>query len=287
MKKYRFLIIGAGKVGSSLCVSLYSAGFIIDAIVDKKIQSAKTLARKVKCDNYSNSLLDLKTNANVIAICVQDSNIKFVVEDLIKSNFNFKSLYCFHTSGCLSSEVLKPLSNRGAKAFSLHPNFSFAKKRTSLEKIPVAVESSSFEAVSFARFICRKTKAHFFEITKEKKSVYHALAVMFSNYLNVLFNESQKLFGDKTKPESIQIYRGLIESTLKNISELGSVKALTGPIARGDIETVKENLRAIEKHLSQLTKVYKELGLITLELAEKKSALPKETITHLLKIFTE
>ena len=110
------------------------------------------------------------------------------------------------------------------------------------------------------------------EIEVEKKRLYHAAAVAASNYLVTLvhlaleLNKAAGLPGDTP----FDALHPLIKGTLSNINAKGIPDALTGPIARGDVETVSVHLEAIEKDAPALLSLYKCLGLYTVDLARAK-----------------
>lgn len=102
-----------------------------------------------------------------------------------------------------------------------------------------------------------------------------AAAVLASNYLLTLINESFDLLetaglnSDRIKKEVIELSRG----TLNNIEELGTEEALTGPIARGDINTIKKHQQSIKQYSPEELELYQLLGRYTLKLVSKDDEL--------------
>ena len=124
------------------------------------------------------------------------------------------------------------------------------------------------------------------EITAEKKTLYHAAAVAASNYLvsvihlALALNKAAGLPGDI----SFNALLPLIKGTLNNIGARGMPDALTGPISRGDVETVAAHLQAIEKDAPGLLPLYRCLGLYTVDLAKAKGTLNQEAADRLLTL---
>lgn len=265
MIKYRVCIIGAGKVGTALAKHFYSCGIQIDQVVDTKLTNARILASRVKAKSFSSDLLLIPQTANLICISVQDRNIKSVVNNLVDGKNKFSSVYIFHTSGSETSEVLYPLKKLGAQILSFHPLFSFASKKIEydLSNVFFAIESDSKIAINYAQRFCKDIKAKSIVIGKNQKGLYHAFAVFISNYLTVLLARAEKsLLGKKSKIKINNLYKPLIDSTLRNIEILGVREGLTGPAKRGDRETIKNNIEALQKYSPELTKSYKEFARI-------------------------
>jgi len=265
VKNLNFCIIGAGKVGTALAKHFYSCGIQIDQVVDSKLTNARSLASMVKAKSFSSDLFLIPQTTNLICISVQDRNIKSVVNNLADGKNKFSSVYIFHTSGSETSEVLYPLKKLGSQILSFHPLFSFASRKIEydLSNVFFAIESDSKIASNFAKRLCKEINANSIIIQKEEKALYHAFAVFISNYLTVILAQAEKsLLSKESKIKINNLYKPLIDSTLRNIEILGVREGLTGPAKRGDRETIKNNIGALQKYSPELTKVYKEFAKI-------------------------
>ncbi len=261
MNKYRACIIGAGKVGTALANHLHVKRIQVEQIIDNNLQSAKHLAAKVKVKLFTDRLDEISEKVNLIIISVQDRNIFSVVNELSKSEKNLKNVFICHTSGSETSEIFKPLRILGVEVFSFHPLFSFASKKFEydLSNSFVAIESNSRAAINFAKKFCTEINVNSLVIKKEEKSLYHAFAVLISNYLALMLGQVEKSRIVKSgKIKVANIYKPLVESTLTNIEFLGIDDGLTGPIVRGDNETIKKNILALKEYSSDLASIYKK-----------------------------
>jgi len=116
---------------------------------------------------------------------------------------------------------------------------------------------------------------HWIVLKAEDKVIYHAAAVFACNYLVTLV----KLAGDLWQtfgisPEATtQALLPLLKGTINNMATVGIPECLTGPIARGDTETVKKHLRALKKVAPDLVASYRELGLKTIPIAVAKGRI--------------
>jgi predicted short-subunit dehydrogenase-like oxidoreductase (DUF2520 family) len=126
----------------------------------------------------------------------------------------------------------------------------------------------------------------FWVIKAEEKPIYHAAAVMASNYMVTLFDVAFSLFGrlgmeGKAAREALW---PLVEATLANLTALAPEEALTGPISRGDTETVRTHLLHLAKHDEKAAVIYRVLGGRTVELARRAGRLTEAAAEELLRL---
>jgi predicted short-subunit dehydrogenase-like oxidoreductase (DUF2520 family) len=126
----------------------------------------------------------------------------------------------------------------------------------------------------------------------QDRARYHAAGVIASNYMVTLFNEAlhllRSLNADAGADERIirQTLVHLVDNTLLNIKEAGTVKALTGPIVRGDVGTVRKHLEALEQEDSELAALYRLLGRRTARIAAEQG-LDAEKLRRIREILGE
>jgi predicted short-subunit dehydrogenase-like oxidoreductase (DUF2520 family) len=191
----------------------------------------------------------------------------------------------FHCSGALSVEVLAPLHARGYRVGSIHPLQSLAHPITGAERLRGSwyAVSGEPEALGVARRLVAELDGQTLSIPVSRRPLYHAAAVVASTYLPVLAALAARLLvlagaeEDEALPALIPLMRGTIE----NMSELGLASALTGPVARGDVETIRLHLKSLPEREARL---YRELGREAVELAEARG-LDEETVTALRELF--
>lgn len=286
MKKLSVAIIGAGRVGSAFALALKKRKVRIVSVVDKNLIKAKKLASSLKSDHFTSEISNIPEETNLFIIAVQDRFIKKVSSKLSQSFQDLKGKFAFHTSGALTSEELSDLKNSGCTVFSLHPNFSFASEKRenkfiNFDKCVFAIESDSKIAKKFAIDFCKMMEWDYLIINKNQKPVYHALAVILSNYTVTQFYQIEKHLGKK----AVNSYLNLLLSTIQNIQNSGVKNALTGPVIRGDVETVIKNIQSLKNLNSELKTIYKSFGILTLELIGDK--LDKKTLQKLKQILSK
>jgi predicted short-subunit dehydrogenase-like oxidoreductase (DUF2520 family) len=177
--------------------------------------------------------------------------VKLQVEKLQarKTQAGIKSRFAFHSSGALLSGELEPLRQLGIGTASVHPLMTFVRgARPSLADVPFAVEGDA-AAKRVANQIVRKLGGKTFSLPAKRKLAYHAWATMtsplFLAFL-VTVEEAARAAG-LTREEARGMSLPIIRQTLTNYSTLGSAQSFSGPLVRGDAETVARHLEELKK----------------------------------------
>ena len=194
----------------------------------------------------------------------------------------------FHMSGALGTDPLAPLVERGYGVGVLHPLQALADPVLGGEQLEGIYFSVSGEpaAVLAARRIVDHLGSTSIMVPVARRPIYHAAAVFASNYLSGLIGAAGRLMAQAglSDEEALQAILPLARGSLENLGRLGPASALTGPIARGDIETVRLHLRSLEP---RERKVYSVLGLEILQVAVGGEDGPGETAAEELKELLE
>ena len=179
-RKPRIAIVGAGKVGGALAVSLRRAGYSIDAIVTRpggaSLRRASRLARQVGSQAV---ISGTRIKADAIWFCVPDGEIASAAQSLALL-IRGQPIVALHSSGLLSSDQLHGLRRSGANVASVHPLMSFVPgSRPSLAGVSFAMEGDA-AAVRMAKRIVKDLRGEPFLIRKKDKAAYHAWATFAS-----------------------------------------------------------------------------------------------------------
>ena len=283
--KPSFAIVGCGKVGTAIGKFLSGAGYRVAGLASKSLSSAKRLAEIIETDQYSRVNWDITPKADLVFITTPDSVIKDVCDKLVQHDGFCEKSVVLHCSGVLSSTILSSAKNCGTFIGSMHPLQSFVSvdvRKNPFEGVIVSVEGETV-AVNAARKITKDLNAIFMEIKTEAKTLYHASAVVASNYLVTLLDLSFRLIeaAGVPRPEALKILKPLIEGTLANIEKVGIPQALTGPIERGDVETLQRHIVEIGDKMPDLLQIYKTLSRHTINIAQAKGTLSESAIQKL------
>ena len=247
------------------------------------LRSAKKAAALVRGRPLSlkASELDRLPASKIILIATPDDQIARTATKLASSRiYSPKNRVVLHTSGALSSSVLKPLASLGFHVGSLHPLVSVSDPETGQKRLRGAFYciEGDFIATRTARALVKDLGGRSFKIPSENKPLYHAAAVMASGHVLALYDLASDMLvhcGLK-RAEARRILLPLLESTVSNLSQADPSRALTGTFARGDIATVRRHLEALSKDgLTQALEIYRLLGSRSLELAVRRGLEPK------------
>jgi predicted short-subunit dehydrogenase-like oxidoreductase (DUF2520 family) len=188
---------------------------------------------------------------------------------------NWKGKSVFHTSGALSSRLLIPLREKGARVASLHPLTSIPRPSSNpklFEGITFALEGDSAACVLGAR-VTRQVGGRPFRIPSQAKAAYHLAACLSSGYLLaylVMASELLERAGGLARAQSLPALLELASATLGNARKLGVGPSLTGPIVRGDLVTLRLHAKALEKAPQTVGVVYAVVAKRLVELANVK-----------------
>ena len=253
-------IIGAGRLANYLAVALRAAGFRITEVIardsPRSRRRARTLALKVGAQAVTADSAAL--DATLLWFCVPDREIRGVASALTDRLLaraamgrGAKVRFALHSSGALSSRELDPLRRAGIAVASAHPLMTFvAGALPSLTGVPFAVEGDA-SATRVARGMVRALGGECFSLPASRKAAYHAWATLTSPLLLaflVTLEEAARAAG-LTRPEARRKSLPIIRQTLENYSRLGPARSFSGPLVRGDAETVAKHLGVLKKHL--------------------------------------
>jgi predicted short-subunit dehydrogenase-like oxidoreductase (DUF2520 family) len=269
----RIGFIGAGKVGTAIGRYLYSRGQSISGYFDRHADKVARAADATHGRPFSNAAA-AAAGSDIILITTRDDQIAGVCAELGRQNCLNADHLVGHMSGAHSSKILAEAARCGAAVFSLHPLQAFAEQDKALAELPTTYFSLEGEdqRLSAIKNLLAELGNPYFCISAQHKSLYHLSACMLSNYLVTLMDSglaALKRSGIDTR-EGFKAMRPLIDGTLSNIARLGTAKALTGPIARGDSGTIEQHLQTLKQRgLVDIESLYRLLGLQTLKLAEQ------------------
>lgn len=260
--------IGAGRVGVTLGKYFSVNGLNLKGYYSRSEKSAKEAADFTSSNHYDDleSLLEV---CNVVFITTPDDIIKKVWNKIKK--YKLKDKIICHSSGSLSSSIFSDIDTLGAFGYSIHPMCAFSDKFNTyktLYKIYFSVEGHN-KYIAFLKTVFERMGNKVIMIDKNKKPLYHLASVTVSNLVLSLLDIGCSYLEDCgiTKDDAINALMPLIDNNLTNIKEKGFVGALTGPVDRGDMETIRHHLEVIPKSHESL---YKVLSLNLVSLAEKK-----------------
>lgn len=261
-------VIGAGRVGAGLALALTRVGREVRLISRRAVRVPAPLSLKVAPDGPTAGWLG---GLSVVILAVPDDRIRPVAQQLWDTKGIGPGHTVLHCSGVLGQEALAALVPTRAALGSLHPLQTISEPDVAPERFKgawAAVEGSP-AAMETAEDLARAVGLRPFRITAKAKVLYHAGAVFASNYLVVVEAVAQRLLrhAGLSDEEAWAALSPLVRGTITNLLAGDPRAVLTGPVARGDAETILKHLGALTLDDARL---YQALGRAALELARKR-----------------
>jgi predicted short-subunit dehydrogenase-like oxidoreductase (DUF2520 family) len=228
-------IVGKGRLGTALSASLREAGHDVEGPVGR----------------------GEVPGADVVLLCVPDAEITTAAEAVAGC-----ARLVGHTSGATPLAALRPAARAGAHVFGFHPLQTFAgAEAPGLRGIGCAIAGSTPDALETARTLAESLGMVPFVLLDHKRAAYHAAASVASNFLVTLQAMAEEVARDAglEPAQARQLLAPLVRTTVDNWVALGPEAALTGPVARGDEQTVTAQRQAISAASPQLLPLFDAL----------------------------
>ena len=265
-------IAGAGPVAQALGKALQECGVGIVRIASRNLKHAKDAAEFIGGRALAVPYRDIPLSASHVLVAVSDRAIAPVAEELARGNGRLR--VALHTCGNHGPELLAPLKAVGVSCGSIHPLQTIrdaSQGAAALRSAAYAVSGDS-HALSWAEEIATLLSGHILHIRPDAGHLYHAAAVMASNYIAALLDSAEQLMllAGVPKQDALRALAPLARTSIDNVVDRGAVQALTGPVMRGDAATVTEHARALERAEQSIAELYKAAGLHALHMARRR-----------------
>ena len=279
--------IGAGTVGTALAVRLSSKGYPVVAVSSRTKASAQRLADAVSGCRVCDTAQEVADSAQLVFVTTPDDAIQEVVAEL----YWHKGQSVVHCSGADSTDILEQAKEDDAWVGGFHPLQTFASVTHAIENIPgstFAIEAEE-PLLSTLKEMALALDGTWVRLSAEDKVLYHAAAVIACNYFVTLVKQATDLWAtfEVSSQQATKALMPLLRGTLNNIDNVGLPDCLTGPIARGDLGTIKKHLAALKRAAPQVLSIYRELGLKTIPIALAKGRIDEERANELRELLKE
>lgn len=283
----RVAVVGAGAVGRALALRLAEHGYPVAAIVSRTRSHAAALARLVGAPVASDRLTDLPADVGLVLLCVPDAEVAGLAETLALAPRAWDGTVVAHTSGALAADVLAPLAAGGADTLGFHPlqTLTRAASAASLDGVFAGIEGAP-RAVAAGIELAVGLGMRYLVLGTDAKPRYHLAAVMASNLMVTLLGMVQEVLAslDVDRADAMALLEPLLRGTLDNLAAASPEEALTGPVARGDLDTLRTHGLALRRYLPHLVPPYAALSVETVRLAYRAGMLPPERAEAILAL---
>lgn len=280
-KDVTFSIIGAGRVGVTLGTMFERAGHKIIGCSARTINSLERAARYLKCPSSTNAL-DVIDGADCILIAVPDDSLAGVAEVLAEKGLP-EGTFVVHAAGSIGLDPLAALEEQGCRILAIHVLQSVPDVESGLQRVPGSWFGTTCaeDLKPWAEAYVETLQGKVWWVDERDRVLYHAAAAITSNYLLALAAMVEQLGLDPAP------YIPLMRGTLDNLERLGPLKALTGPVVRGDSGTVLRHMLELEQVSPEVAATYKAMALQTLLAAENADRIDASAARSVREVLTE
>jgi len=288
---FTFGIIGPGKLGMVLADAISSLNRL-----EWILARSNTSVNRVKSIFDSGSHIireieEIKVLPNMTILTVNDSSISKVASSIARYHGEkVKGKYFIHCSGVVGKDVLKPLADKGGIIAAVHPFQTFMVSDDEvLRDIRWGVDANDEDYDTFANFV---TFLYGFPVrlmneSHKDKALYHAVAVAASNYMTTIIQLANKI-ADSANIDAREFLPPIAKTTLGNNLKGLSDKSipLTGPVARGDIETIRLHIDAMSGN-NDILIPYCLMGLATAKMAYSSGLISNLQYNAMNQLFVD
>jgi predicted short-subunit dehydrogenase-like oxidoreductase (DUF2520 family) len=276
----RIFVHGAGRAGKALATALRSGGLEIVGLHGRR--STPASAESAGVDVTSGRLPEAVALADVVLVTVRDSQIDAAISELLAAELR-RDAVVLHASGSTDPRSIEMLRERGYAAGTFHPLVpinaaSDASARLRGAWIGIDGDVRAREA---AAVLAGRLGAHTIDIPEGRKAIYHAAAVLASNFPSALAYLAQQLLASAGvgADDASAAVVSLMHKSVENLRGRDPAAALSGPVVRGDYETVKTHLDAlIRSGADDALAVYVALTRVAVEMARRNDPDREELI---------
>jgi predicted short-subunit dehydrogenase-like oxidoreductase (DUF2520 family) len=278
-------IVGAGRVGRTLGKRLHRLGWRIGAVVTRSVATSRIAVREIGAGKPFSRLVPEILDSNLILLTTPDGSLGAVAHALAKfDESKVRGKIVLHTSGALDRTVLAPLARRGAATGSLHPMQTFAGRGApKLERVIFAVEGDPGAAI-VARKIARSLGGVPVTIKSKNKPAYHAAGALVAGHGLGLIEAATRVLLKLgfSRRDAMHALLPLMRQMLDNFERLGPQESWTGPVSRGDFETVAKHTKALRGYPREFQGAYAALALLANRVLSKNSAVASKKLKRAL-----
>ncbi|HEX3921181.1 MAG TPA: DUF2520 domain-containing protein [Streptosporangiaceae bacterium] len=282
--RLRVGVVGAGRVGTTLAAALRRAGHevvAVSAVSDASLRRAERDLPGVAIKPPP----EVVAAADLALLTVPDDVLPGLVAGLAATGTALEGRLLAHTSGRHGLAVLEPAVRAGALPLALHPVMTFTGRRDDLDKLagsPFGVTAPD-ALRPVAEVLVMEMGGEPVFIDDARRELYHAALASSANHLVTLVNQATDLLRQAGVEQPARMLSPLLYAALDNALRLGD-DALTGPVARGDADTVASHIAALRRAAPEALPAYLALARLTADRALASGTLAAPDAQRLLAV---
>ncbi|MBM3323099.1 DUF2520 domain-containing protein [candidate division WOR-3 bacterium] len=266
----RIGFVGAGRVGTALAWHCRRAGLCIAGLADKDPAQARAAHQLLRLPFLKTPASRVAARSDVLFFTVPDGSIARAYQAARPVP---GTIVC-HCSGALGLDVFEGRNRAGLDALALHPVQVFTSHVQAIDSLPGSwwALDGSKRGMAFGRRLVQLLDGRAVTVAGAVRPAWHAACVFASNFQAALFDAVERIGSGPgiRQNRMLEIVAPLACTTLESILRQGSAEALTGPVQRGDSETVRAHIEALARQAPELLPMYRELSLRLVGLARSR-----------------
>jgi len=284
-------IIGPGRVGRTLgALWAQSNAFLVGDVYSRTAASGRDALAFIGAGRSVKSVADMKP-ADVWLITTPDTHIVGACAALSEDVGLRAGDIVFHCSGAMAASDLRPATSAaGARVASVHPLKSFADAADAKASFTgtYCVAEGDEAALQVLNPAFERIGARMITIAAVAKPLYHAASALVCNDLTALMEAGLRCYeaAGIERTLAMRMMEPLVRETVENVFKRGTVDALTGPVARGDVATVERHLRRLGGVDARIVRIYRDLSSLAVELARARGTADSDALSRLAKILS-
>ncbi|MGH3694820.1 MAG: Rossmann-like and DUF2520 domain-containing protein [Pseudonocardiaceae bacterium] len=275
-------VVSAGRVGSVLGAALAAAGHVVvgvSAVSRASVRRAADLLSDVPVLPPD----EVVRRSDLVVLAVPDDVLADLVAGLATTGAFRAGQIVVHTSGARGVDVLAPASALGVLPLALHPAMTFtgrAEDAARLASACVGVTVADETGWSVGEALVLEIGAEPVRVPPQARPLYHAALAHGANHLATLVRDAVDTLEQAGVVGAQRLLAPLLEAALDNTLRHGD-RALTGPVARGDLDTVRLHLKVLAESAPELLDPYRTQAVRTADRAEAAGLLAPAVATRI------
>jgi predicted short-subunit dehydrogenase-like oxidoreductase (DUF2520 family) len=283
-------VVSAGRVGSVLGAALAAAGHTVVAASGVSTESVRRAAELLPGVPLAPPD-EVARRADLVLLAIPDDVLAGTVRGLVAVDALRAGQIVVHTSGAHGGDVLAPAAAVGALPLALHPAMTFVGRPEDLQRIPacsfaVTADPADEAAWHVGEALVVEMGADPVRVPQAARPLYHAALAHGANHLATLVAECADLLRAAGITPAERLLGPLLSAALDNALRHGD-RALTGPVARGVVGTVRTHLRVLRETEPAALPGYRALALRTAERAHAAGLLSAATAAEVIAVIKE
>lgn len=260
-------IVGPGRVGTALAAALAQAGHRVVAVGGGSDGSRQRFAARIAGVPTSADPAEAVRAAGLVLLCVPDGALEGLVAHIARSDAVRAGARVVHVAGALGIGVLRRAELAGARVAACHPAQTFPSGEVDLDRLVGTAwgVTARPDDRAWARALVTDLGGEPFDVPDDRRVLYHAGLAMASGGAGAAVALARQALLAARVADPARMLAPLAEASVANALERGA-EALTGPVARGDVGTVRRHLDQLDADAPSLADSYRRLSRVVLDL---------------------